>query len=880
MLTREEIIRRAVDDFFISVGSLIASQIANENAKLADLFRLSPDSGVASYGRPFVRDAMRKLVNELLGDDKGQPLWIGILLTGRLNSLSHVAKRFIYWDYPSPSGNGLRCAGELWDNLINDETALRMHFREKLSISKWYETGLLEPAVRRVHLLNLDLLPGVPHLGEISSKTTAIGLFGKAVGKMSGMYHGLDDEAKPKFDNYLEFLFGRSTGVALYTAKPIVSEHNVMKRSIGEVFLAEGVSLLSPASRENLLAGLRDVALGLASRFFFIDQEELESEKKRLRKFEERLSLIEKPLRSLTEAIDLVRADAQSISMAVYEPSDGLFKYHRELSQYFIAQTLTISPKLAVNIEHDIPTYGNDVTPIAVLYLVLGRILGFDREIEQCQSKEEVCALSRARVDTIRNTGLEQKRKLDFLSNFIFCYILEDPKGMADLNSEKAKSILGRLKCILHTPFKPDAYHWPIHPLMIACLTEESKEFPATYMYIYKGLESPEKIADIRKAHLEEVEFVQELDPPYALHHILEFIGRLRDSQRDINKKETGASSPITELHIHDRQPDKQGQLVVIEIRFTTRKADPSVYAKAVVEGMSRRIKDGNAYDSNDMIGDTLLPFEHLVRVGAVWKCLRPRLDGEDAALLASCIQAIYMTCPSSVMTKKLEVADVVFCLVPRESTQAQLSNMFVCTCQAHENSVCVGLYMCRTEEGVNNGGGTVRNGVELVAGQKKEFIMRVGLFDHHRNGKIKSNVWSQALQKAFGSENVRILGSSKYSTEEPLKVYFIHGEEADLKHATEYLRKESDRYVVLLGSGCSPAPRSLCEDVTQKGVRWDFCPWSAADFMTQSKEEIKLFVESVRQGKPDFSLFYSATPQILTVSAILAQGDSGKSYN
>lgn len=701
MSNREPAIRRAVDDFFVSVGSLIASQIADENAKLADLFRPSPDSGVASYGRPFVHEAMRKLVNGLLGADDGPPLWIGILLTGRLNSLTHVARRFIYWDYKFKDQNLLGSAGALWDPLINDETALRKHFKEKLSLSKWYETGLLEPAVRRVHLLNLERLGDNHQLGSPDPKSTAIGLWGAGSEKMSGMYHGLEKGETPRFDRYLKFLFGGNTGVALYTAVPIVSEHNVMKRSIGEVFLAEGTTLLSPASRDDLLIGLRYVALGLSARFFFIDQEDLENEKEtlkqerlRLEKFEQRMTLIERPLRSLSEAIDKVRADAQSISMAVNEPTDGLFKYHRELSRYFTKQTLTVSSRLSIDIEHDTNTYTPSRKAIPVLYLLLGQILGFDEDFALCQSEAEIVALAEARLDTIKkNTKLEENRKWKFIEKFILdpisCPITDKTIFVAD----KAMEALDILKRVLHTPFKPDANRWPIFSLLIACVAEDNSCFPSIRKQTYIGLDTTGSVDGVVDLLTAELRDIPKLAPPYALHHLLKFICLLRNSQRGNRSQESTEKGPIVELHIHERLPseDNQGQLISIDILYSIHGGDAVSYVKGVKDAIRRRIDDGKVYTADDLTGDALEPFEYLVRVGANWKCLRPRYISEDKYIELASLLAIHKNRVPSMM-KCVQRKDVMFTLVPSASTRDTLAKAFICICRAVEDKVCASL--------------------------------------------------------------------------------------------------------------------------------------------------------------------------------------------
>ncbi len=697
--SRETAIRRAVDDFFISVGSLIAAQIADENAKLADLFRKTRDSGVAFYGRPFVQRAMTRLVNTLIGDNWQCPLWVGILLTGRLNSRPHVAKRFIYWDHTSGTDK-LCSAAALWDKLIDADSALKKHFDEKLSLSKWYETGLLEPAIRQVHLLNVDCGPNLSSLGKINPRTTAIGLFGSGAAKLSGMYHGLEEQSQPKFDRYLEFIFGGSSGISLYTATPIVSEHNVMKRSIGEVFLAEGVQPLDADARGDLLTGLRLVALGLSARFFFIDQEELEEERSRLKKFEERLTLIEKPLRSMAHAIDQVRADTQRINMAVYEPSDNLFKHHRELSPCFTQQMLQLSERLSLQVAHTPKTYtdaGHHTSDAAgVLFLALGIVLGFDKDLRHCQAHDELIAAARARLTFIYGQTGVQKRTLQFIMTHVLN--VHGLSEIVNVQQSVAIAMLEALKAIVHTPFKPDADEWPILPLIVSSLSETSETAPPVAFEAYANKElcvSAHSSKDARKQTFDQVRKLS----PLAWHQLLEFVSLLRDSQM-----QKAGETPVTGLSAishKDEHGNCRDRLIVVTIKLRIRSIDNRAtdvagYVSGVKEAIDERMKGSTTGNPNERVGEATWPYLYFLEAGSAWRYLRPSVV-PDVSTLATCLTHCNGLVPKGGLP--VDQPAVVFCLVPCAHTTDVL-NCMICACRVgdDETTARIDVYFCRKE--------------------------------------------------------------------------------------------------------------------------------------------------------------------------------------
>lgn len=148
---------------------------------------------------------------------------------------------------------------------------------------------------------------------------------------------------------------------------------------------------------------------------------------------------------------------------------------------------------------------------------------------------------------------------------------------------------------------------------------------------------------------------------------------------------------------------------------------------------------------------------------------------------------------------------------------------------------------------------------------------MNILLFDHLKEQ--GNNLWTKALQGVFGHSDVKVLSYPEVVPGEVANVFFIHGTVSDLAEAKKWLDRDEKRYVVLLGSTDTPTYRPLNGANPLKGTRWDFCPWSAREFVAQDKPGIKEFADSVRNGVPNFSRFYSVKPVNLTALFLLAQG-------
>jgi hypothetical protein len=161
-----------------------------------------------------------------------------------------------------------------------------------------------------------------------------------------------------------------------------------------------------------------------------------------------------------------------------------------------------------------------------------------------------------------------------------------------------------------------------------------------------------------------------------------------------------------------------------------------------------------------------------------------------------------------------------------------------------------------------------------FCATQEGRCYMSISLYDHlYDDAPEKQNAtsWMDALKHAF--INYNHVTDADYVEDAEDGVFFVHDQNVAKEDAATWVAQSVERFVVLVGSEETPSYRELDGQKNEEGAKWGFCPWSADEFKSQQKDEIKSFINSVKTGTPDFSLFVSVNADNLTALSILTEG-------
>ncbi|MDX1952179.1 MAG: hypothetical protein SFY81_08330 [Verrucomicrobiota bacterium] len=336
-----------------------------------------------------------------------------------------------------------------------------------------------------------------------------------------------------------------------------------------------------------------------------------------LKKYEQMMQLLQRPLEELSRSIGTMQRDTQELRAILYDPARAIFESHKSLSGLFEEnEFLQVSPDVRIKLNHNCSykepncnDYGSQLDGRVVWALALCRIFGIEkeRELSTCRSKESVVLTAKDLIAQYEKRDAFKELKADLIH---LCAPdgRSAPESLSDsLNREDVTDFLVFLKWVVFKPFKVSEDKWHILPLLLALeryrLAPDDKK-----LTLPEGVENGPTIAtwaDIAAALTISREWT-----PVAWHAVLNYL--LKSSAVAYKRNR------ITSIKVwpsHDSSPDGR---FVIEVWFR----DSYLYSQAgplaEVERLRRLINDQVLSSPRDWriesanIGDFYSPFVEL----------------------------------------------------------------------------------------------------------------------------------------------------------------------------------------------------------------------------------------------------------------------------
>lgn len=203
----------------------------------------------------------------------------------------------------------------------------------------------------------------------------------------------------------------------------------------------------------------------------------LEEEKAELKRSEQMLLKLQRPLDVLTEAFDSVRAEAQEMQSILNDPEVALFATHKTLTELFIhGREIRVSDTIRLKMRHSGWSEGGDEARIAYAYAIC-RIFGCNTGLAHCQHTDALEATAQQLIEKIERDGVHSE-----LLGTVAELVLPDTDPASERNVSQLRASLTLLpkegdsqigairkgealdlwlKPVIFTPFKSFGSGWP-----------------------------------------------------------------------------------------------------------------------------------------------------------------------------------------------------------------------------------------------------------------------------------------------------------------------------------------------------------------------------------------------------------------------------------
>lgn len=246
--------------------------------------------------------------------------------------------------------------------------------------------------------------------------------------------------------------------------------------------------ILSPSQhllQDTLIAQvLSALGTGVMARTMTDALSELEEEQMELRKSEQMLMKLQRPLDILTKAFSSVQAEAQEMQSILNDPEVALFATHKTLTEIFIeGREVRVTDTIRCAMRHEYWVQAGNDARIAYAYAIC-RVFGCHSGLEHCQNVDSVEATAQQLLERIERDAVHS----DLLRVLAELVLPETVKGndrralgalrgsLQLLSSEedgqdikrKGKALDLWLKPVVFTPFKSFSSGWPKVAFLVA----------------------------------------------------------------------------------------------------------------------------------------------------------------------------------------------------------------------------------------------------------------------------------------------------------------------------------------------------------------------------------------------------------------------------
>jgi len=282
---------------------------------------------------------------------------------------------------------------------------------------------------------------------------------------------------------------------------PPKTEH--LRQALGAMFLAFGTdAIVSPAHLMSLYCRLQ---LFWHYNYSAESAAQLIQKNDVLEKYKDMVNLLQRPLEQLGNAVHSMQRDVRGLSAVLYEPAEGLFRFHKALVDLFDdIKTIKISKHVDLKIRHN-SIYSNPTEAALIMALAMWRL--FEKEaagkdglvgVENATTQEnalkiigKILSLS-AHDPTNRGQAAVDK---GFLKSILYvCFpratrMELDSLTLEDLLSDKPVSPfensvndrVAHLKAVLFSPFKFHTDQWRPRALELALKDFGPRGFPPMF---------------------------------------------------------------------------------------------------------------------------------------------------------------------------------------------------------------------------------------------------------------------------------------------------------------------------------------------------------------------------------------------------------------
>ncbi len=480
-----------------------------------------------------------------------------------------------------------------WDTLINNYEEAKKHLDERYSLFKLFTEGRLARA-DCIYLINnkeeTDLQPSILINSEEIYRH-----------KVMWEMRLIEDEDKfERFQKYLDFLLDKPLKryeLNFYCARPLYHKTflNIFK-SYGEIYVAAREEFKNQDTINILLSCLERIALPFGVLFEMNARKELQKQKEELKKSEEMLNLLLKPLDGISASIEKLQKDSQELQAILYHPHRAIFLAAPRVWKYFEEGTKCNIGSIQWEVVHKPQYYSKLSDYVCTLTAIVKEIFSDDSiQADIRDSMDLLRKLLFSSPKTDPRYGLRElcKKIINVNEDQVIKWTKQLESNI-DINAEKhdkntLTNALNAFKYILHTPYKPGGQK-PWLPLIIILCEKRS---PIFYNVDSSKCESSDLSDFITKINNQEITDINVSIPVPSYSMLLNLIEGFLIFKPD-NK----------DLELDETNITRQNGSYLIEMKFSNfnfKDYDPKNFASVI-----RLAKDSNHRFEG---GDFLKPF-------------------------------------------------------------------------------------------------------------------------------------------------------------------------------------------------------------------------------------------------------------------------------
>jgi hypothetical protein len=264
-----------------------------------------------------------------------------------------------------------------------------------------------------------------------------------------------------------------------------------LRKALGAIFLAFGTN--TELSREHLMSLYCRIQLFWHYNYSAEATARLIEKNDELEKYRDMFNLLKQPLDSLGGAIHSMQQDIRGLNAVLYEPAEGLFRFHKAVVDLFDdGRTIVISKNVRLTVQHN-SNYRDPKEAALIIAVAMWRLLGLPSDeggLRNERNEPMKAATTPANALTIIKETLSRRLEAEtgigvyrgvFNDILYVCFPkvpIEERRNLTinDLLSDKTvhrteasvDERVGRLKGVLFSPFKLQTNSWHPRALQIA----------------------------------------------------------------------------------------------------------------------------------------------------------------------------------------------------------------------------------------------------------------------------------------------------------------------------------------------------------------------------------------------------------------------------